>query len=66
MLDRIGGVINNPARFEFRQHKYRKRIDKLLKVYTLTLPKTKLSICIPKIDIGIAEATNSAVYPTVL
>ena len=41
-------------------------MDKLLKDYTLTLPRTKLSICIPKIDKGITEVTNSAVYPAAL
>jgi hypothetical protein len=43
-----------------------KHMDNLLKGYTLTLAKTKLSTFMPNIDKGIAEAIKSTVYPNAL
>ena len=43
-----------------------KHKDNLLRGYTLTLAKTKLSTFMPIIEKGIAEAIKSAVYPTAL
>ena len=56
----------NLITLSLRSNATEKHMDNLLKGYTLTLAKTKLSTFMPNIDKGIAEAIKSAVYPNAL